>query len=187
MTTRPAPSHINDKPTRCDSARVGAVSGAKKEDVTDSHGMVPAGSTKAIAFWANCRERRSQPGNCSRCGRPNDTVPIHAGKRSLCSRCREYVRQYKARRLAERLESGKTASPDVVALLRRVRCLELRQERFARILRAQYKAGYQVGQKAERKRWRNMPRDWDSFVQPVGIEEGKRQFHRLAITAGDRP
>lgn len=137
-------------------------------------------STKARAFWARAAEQRHQPGACSRCGRPNDLPPQHQGKRGLCSRCREYLRQHKAKLLAQRLAAGETATPDVASLLRRVRCLELRQDRFARILRAQYKAGYQVGQAAERRRWRNMPREWDSFREGLSIEDKKQHFHRVA-------
>ena len=131
---------------------------------------------KAAAFWERCRLERAQPGHCSRCGRENDAGGAD-GKRGICGRCREYSRAYKARKLAERLESH-TATPQVAGLLRRIHVLELRWQRFARILRAQYKAGYATGLQAERQRWSNMPRGWDSWSKPLDVTDVKQHFHR---------
>ena len=57
----------------------------KTESVGKSH------SVKAVAFWSRLAARRSQPGNCGRCGRPNPN-----GGRA-CPKCREYQQRYKLR------------------------------------------------------------------------------------------
>ena len=135
---------------------------------------------KAAAFWARCRAARGTPGHCSRCGRPNPDAAKQAGKRGICEPCRAWQRAYKARRRAAPLTVEGAA---LEALARRVACLEIRCERFARFARAQYKAGYGVGMKAERKRWREMPRDWDAWNQTMDFTEKKKHFHRLDTRA----
>lgn len=147
-------------------------------------GSATRAAAKALAFWARCATARRQPGHCSRCGRPNATPPAHAGRRGICAECRGKARQYKADRLARRLAAGQEQLPDVASLLRRVRCLELRQGRFGKILRTQYKAGYQAGTRAERQRWRDMPRDWQSWDSPLSIEDRKQHSHRVAAACG---
>jgi len=125
---------------------------------------------------------RSQPGACSRCGRPNDRPPTARGARGLCSRCRAYL----ARRREARKLAAAQLDPDALFALelqRRIHVLESRLERFSKILRAQYKAGYLVGQRAERERWRNMPRDWDSWAQEIDITDKRQHFHRVALAA----
>jgi len=147
------------------------------------HGPGSVRTSKARAFWARVKAERNQPGACSRCGRPNDLPPTQRGARGLCSRCRAYLARRRAARDAQRARDLTEQTEAGRALARRVAVLELRVERFAKILRAQYKAGYQVGMNAERRRWRDMPRDWDSWRQEVGVEEGKKHFHRLAAAA----
>ncbi len=100
--------------------------------------------------------------------------------------CRKYGAKKRQQRREKRAREMSAQSGFGLELARRVALLESRLDRFVRILRAQYIAGYQVGQKAERQRWRNMPRDWDARAQPLDIEDKKLHFHRVAgETDGD--
>lgn len=57
---------------------------------------------KAEAFWSALAERRKQPGNCCRCGKPHD------GQTRQCRKCLDYQAKYRGRLPAktEKLTAG---------------------------------------------------------------------------------
>jgi hypothetical protein len=137
---------------------------------------------KALTFWAQCEANRRQPGNCSRCGRPNDLPPARAGRRGTCSLCRGHNRRAKERATAQAAHLHRDAS-FALELERRVSVLEARCQRFAKYAQNAYKAGWHQGQRAERKKWRNMPREFDAWQQPLDIVDKKQHFHRVSVAA----
>lgn len=164
---------------RSDGPAVTAAEECPEGRDVDTQGPSPTHSPKAMAFWARMEVARHQPGACSRCGRPRDTTKVSRGSRGLCSLCRAYGARKREERRQNRARDLGAQSAFGLELARRVAVLEARIERFSRILRAQYKAGYQVGQKAERARWRNMPRGWDSWNEPLDITDRRLMSHSV--------
>lgn len=139
--------------------------------------------TRGHAFLAELKSRRNTPGNCIRCGRPNPQ-PAKAGSlHGACPSCREYRRQYNASK-----RKDKPVPPVQVAIVdparfaqfeQRVRELELTIGNMKRYARAEYNRGFLRGVYREQKRWSNMPRQWDSWKQPIDIEDKKQHFSKL--------
>ena len=140
-------------------------------------------AARGKSFLAGLAQRRREPGNCSRCGRPNPQPVRRGSLHGKCPACREYQRQYKAaRRPAAPPKPVATVVVDPARFYHfeeRVRRLEALVRDMRRFAQRRYAVGYARGQYRERCRWRDMPRDWDSFRQQIGVEAMKQMSARF--------
>jgi len=145
--------------------------------------------SRGTAFLQAVQANRKLPGHCSRCGRPNPEPAIAGTVRGKCPVCREYFRQWNARH--KQVKSPPPVQTVIVDPVRfhhfeeRIRDLERMIKDMKRYARAEYQRGYLKGVYRENRRWSNMPRQWDSWNQPIDIEDKKQHFHRLALAVGE--
>lgn len=64
----------------------------------------PEHRAKAERFWDRLSEKRKEPGNCSRCGKP------HSGKFRQCDKCRKRVAELKAKRRIKTMDMAQCVS-----------------------------------------------------------------------------
>ena len=124
-------------------------------------------------YFERLRLLRMDPANCSRCGRPNDS------DKATCDRCREKNRRYCERRRAAKRANVETADGIRADIVRRLATLEGRVTRLAKGVRRAYDKGYGAGVRSERRKWQDMPRDWTSWKDPIGIESRKQMCHAI--------
>jgi len=119
----------------------------------------PKHRAKAEAFWSRLAEKRKQPGNCCRCGKP------HAGEFRQCDPCRLRVAQLKAKRAAKGIDLA-----GCVAM-----CLQMRREvtrlreSFKNARRRRHNA-YNLGWRRGRKEWREANHYADS-LPTISLQE----------------
>lgn len=116
--------------------------------------FTPEQLAKAKAFWQRKQALRKLPGNCGRCGHPNDN-PEYAH----CERCREYGKRYKTSHQHETITVDRKA---LETLEKRVSSLEHALSRIQLNQREAYKRGYAKG-RAEKARLRRRFRYFDAY------------------------
>lgn len=105
-TIQGEPTRKNKPSTNNNNRARSAAAGLSLEGGALTHALSPNGNgvgkslrirnpehrAKAEAFWTRLTEKRKQPGNCCRCGKP------HAGQYRQCDPCRVRVAALKAKR-----------------------------------------------------------------------------------------
>lgn len=140
---------------------------------------------RATAFFAALAANRKRQGHCTRCGRKLDN-DRDGGK---CEKCRQYVREYKARMRHETKPIGETTSlaekVKAIAYESELQVFRLRQELsdFRRVVktlrtacRSEYNRGYCRGVYSERRK----RMEWESWKEALSFEDRKQHFHRFA-------
>lgn len=138
---------------------------------------------RGTSFLARQAQLRATPGHCPRCGRQVNGPTPHA----KCEPCKAYVRHRKAQLRASikaTTPQVETVNPATVYRLQQ-EVAEIR-EHLRNIKRAAaeaYNRGYAKGTYAELRRWRDMPRDWTAWSQPIDMADKKQHYHALREAA----
>lgn len=113
-------------------------------------------------------ERRKQPGNCRRCGKPNANGKAH------CDRCRQYMAAYKKRIILEdkagKVELVKVAAT-VLQLRRETSALRASFKRLSTSFRKGYRAGYLAGLLKRRARFKNTITKYQDAMPTITEQE----------------
>jgi predicted amidophosphoribosyltransferase len=117
-----------------------------KEFGFDRPDRTPARIAKAQAFWQSLNERRKNPANCCRCGKPRD------GKTRQCSKCLKYQAKYRGKLVDK---DAKLTGSVVVAMVKQMRKeMDMMQARFKLWQKAvKYRAALKYRTNAMRKKY----------------------------------
>lgn len=157
MTFSTAPNMI--KQQQHESRCVSSVSlAAVPRDVVPENDGACSSETVNGARWklsrsphfAALQERRNQPGNCRRCGKPNDSENAH------CSRCSEYQKSYRQRAKNMRLTVPTEVALEIAQFRRELDRLRGIVLTMRSKWRAAYRKGYLAGKAGKRARFKSL-------------------------------
>lgn len=124
----------------------------------------PEHRAKAEAFWSKLSEKRKQPGNCCRCGKP------HGGQFRQCDPCRKRVAELKAKRQVKTMDMA-----ECVAMVKQCR----REMTKLREIIKQMKRHYEYRRNKRGKVRRTLRKYADAYSQ-ISKQEAAQISHAYA-------
>jgi hypothetical protein len=140
------------------------------------HGPNPDWLARQIA-------RRSLPGCCAHCGGPH---PDKGPGRLKCPKCKRTLARWRERNRKPRPAiDGQLVSMTTLLVIRRFQAeLNIVKNQISNVRKIKqmaYQRGYQGGRRLELSRQQREAVPWKAWEQEVGIEEQKRQSHRVGL------